>query len=52
MCAGYSKPTGRHIGAENLSKPYIRVYIKSLLEEKAMKWEEAVKLVGGVGKSS
>lgn len=31
--AGYSKKTARNIGHENLTKPYIREYIDSLLEQ-------------------
>ncbi|MCL1949744.1 MAG: terminase small subunit [Turicibacter sp.] len=31
--AGYSKKTARSIGAENLTKPYIRAYVNQRLEE-------------------
>ncbi len=32
--AGYSEKTARFIGAENLSKPYIRLYIDEALKKK------------------
>lgn len=35
--AGYSKKTARSIAAENLTKPYIQEYIKSLIEERKQK---------------
>lgn len=35
--AGYSKKTARSIAAENLTKPYIQEYLKSLIEERKQK---------------
>jgi len=52
--AGYSKKTAKAIGAENLTKPYIKSYIDEKLDELAdkriMKATEALELLTSIGR--
>jgi len=50
--AGYSEKTAYSIGSENLRKPEIADYLSERLKERAMKAEEAVKLISDIARSS
>lgn len=52
--AGYSKKTARSVGAENLTKPYIKEYINKRLselkEERLMSVEEALMISASIAR--
>jgi phage terminase small subunit len=49
--AGYSEKTARFIGAENLTKPNIRVEIDARFKEHAMSANEVIARIAAIGRS-